>query len=62
MGAPKSRGVITVHTPRYHQEREIKPCRYIGAKGGKGSMVAQYKDSGDMVVDDKGVPVPWNRA
>jgi len=23
MGAPKSRGVITVHQARYHKEREI---------------------------------------
>ena len=40
MGAPKSRGVITQHSARYHNDREIKPCRYIGPKGGKGLMDA----------------------
>ena len=43
MGAPKARGVVTAHSARYHKDREIKPCRYIGPKGGKGLMVAQYK-------------------
>jgi|TARA_B100000900_G_scaffold279684_1_gene239253 hypothetical protein len=62
MGAPKSRGVITHHQARYHNEREIKPCRYIGPNGGKGIMVAQYKDTGDLVVDEKGTPVAWSRA
>ena len=51
MGAPKSRGVITIHQARYHKEREIVPCRYIGPNGGKGIMVAQYKDTRDLVVD-----------
>ena len=36
MGAPKARGVVTAHSARYHKDREIKPCRYIGPKGGKG--------------------------
>ena len=62
MGAPKSRGVITQHQARYHKDREIKPCRYIGRNGGKGIMVAQYKDSGDLVVDEHGQPIAWSRA
>ena len=62
MGAPKSRGVITQHSARYHKDREIKPCRYIGRNGGKGIMVAQYKDSGDLVVDEQGQPIAWSRA
>ena len=62
MGAPKSRGVITQHQARYHKDREIKPCRYIGRNGGKGIMVAQYKDSGYLVVDEQGQPIAWSRA
>ena len=62
MGAQKSRGVITQHQARYHKDREIKPCRYIGRNGGKGIMVAQYKDSGDLVVDEHGQPIAWSRA
>ena len=62
MAGKKIRGVITVHQARYHQDREIKPCRYIGPKGGKGVMVAQYKDTGDMVLDAQGTPVQWSRA
>ena len=62
MGAPKARGVITQHQARYHKDREIKPGRYIGRNGGKGIMVAQYKDSGDLVVDEHGQPIAWSRA
>ena len=62
MGAPKSRGVKTIHQARYHKEREIVPCRYIGPNGGKGIMVAQYKDTRDLVEDENGKPVAWSRA
>lgn len=62
MGAPKSRGVISTHSVRYHNDREIIPCKYIGSKGGKGLMVAQYKDTRDLVVDETGKPVSWSRA
>ena len=62
MGAPKSRGVITQHSARYLKDREIKPCRFIGSNGGKGIMVAQYKDTGDLVVDEQGNPIAWSRA
>tara|TARA_B100002019_G_scaffold292939_1_gene317920 strand:- start:4283 stop:4471 length:189 start_codon:yes stop_codon:yes gene_type:complete len=62
MAGAKQRGVITQHMARYHNDREIKPCRYIAKGRGKGIMVAQYKDTGDMVVDDQGMPVSWRRA
>ena len=60
MAGVKARGVITHHSERYHNEREIKPSRYIGLGGGKGIMVCQYKDTGDLVLDENGKPVPWN--
>ena len=62
MAGAKQRGVITQHMARYHNDREIKPCRYIAKGRDKGIMVAQYKDTGDMVVDDQGMPVSWRRA
>ena len=33
MGGIKARGVITQHQARYHNEREIVPCRFIGSNG-----------------------------
>jgi hypothetical protein len=62
MAGAKQRGIITQHMARYHNDREIKPCRYIAKGRGKGIMVAQYKDTGDMVLDDAGIPVMWRRA
>ena len=62
MGGIKARGVITQHQARYHNDREIVPCRYIGPNGGKGIMVAQYKDTRDLVEDRNGKPVAWSRA
>ena len=44
MAGAKQRGIITQHMARYHNDREIKPCRYIAKGRGKGIMVAQYKD------------------
>ena len=62
MAGVKARGIITHHMARHHNEREIKPCKYIGEGKGKGIMVAQYKDTGDLVVDQSGNTVPWSRA
>jgi hypothetical protein len=62
MAGVKARGIITHHLARHHDEREIKPCRWIAEGKGKGIMVAQYKDTGDLVVDKKGNPIPWGNA
>lgn len=62
MAVKKTKGIRTVHMTRYHDDREIKPCRYIANGKGKGIMVAQYKDTGDLVVDSKGIPISWNMA
>ena len=62
MGGIKARGIITNHGTRYYKEREIIPCRFIGQNGGKGIMVAQYKDTRDLVVDEQGNPIAWSRA
>ena len=40
----------------------IRDSRYIGPNGGKGIMVAQYKDTRDLVEDENGKPVAWSRA
>jgi hypothetical protein len=62
MAGIKARGIITNHITRYHDEREIKPCRWIADGKGKGIMVAQYKDTGDLVVDNNGKPIVWAQA
>jgi len=62
MAGIKARGVITNHLKRYHKEKEIVPCKYIADGKGKGIMVAQYKESRDLVVDDLGKPIPWGMA
>lgn len=62
MAGIKARGIITNHITRYHNEREIKPCRWIADGKGKGIMVAQYKDTGDLVVDNNGKPIAWAQA
>jgi hypothetical protein len=62
MAGVKARGIITHHLARHHDEREIKPCRWIADGKGKGIMVAQYKDTGDLVLDQNGNPIPWGNA
>ena len=37
MAGVKARGIITHHMSRHHNEREIKPCRYIAEGKGKDS-------------------------
>jgi len=62
MAGIKKRGIVTVHATRYHNDREIIPCKWIKNGAGKGIMVAQYKDTRDMVTDENGTPIAWNRA
>ena len=62
MAGIKQRGIITQHATRYHNDREIIPCKWIKKGGSKGIMVAQYKDTRDMVTDENGTPIAWNRA
>ena len=62
MAVKKSKGIQTNHIQRQHAGRDIKPCKWFSAKTGSGIMVAQYKDTGDMVVDEQGKPVHWNSA
>ena len=62
MAGVKARGVITHHSARYHKDREIKPAKWISKGKGKGIMVAQYKDTGDLVLNENGTPISWNRA
>ena len=62
MAVKKSKGIQTDHKQRQHAGRDIKPCKWFSGKTGSGIMVAQYKDTGDMVVDEQGRPVSWNSA
>ena len=62
MAGVKARGIITNHVQRQHLGRDIKPCKWIKNGFGRGIMVAQYKDTGDLVVDQQGSPVSWRSA
>jgi hypothetical protein len=62
MAVKKSKGIITNHIQRQHAGRDIKPCKWFSAKTGSGIMVAQYKDTRDLVIDGSGTPIAWNRA
>ena len=62
MAGAKQRGIITHHITRYHDGREIKPCRHIAKGRGRGIMVAQYKDTGDLVLNNLGQPIAWRSA
>lgn len=62
MGKAKAKGIMTQHAKRYHQDREIIPCKFVKQGGGSGIMVAQYKDTRDLVIDTQGKPIPWSTA
>ena len=62
MAVKKSKGIRTNHIQRQHDGRDIIPCKWIRNGGSKGIMVAQYKDTRDLVVDSKGAPITWNQA
>jgi len=62
MPAKKNRGIITNHKTRYHNDKEIIPAKFIRQGGGRGIMVAQYKDTRDLVLDENGKPIAWNQA
>lgn len=55
-------GTRTVHATRLYQDREIVPCKYFKNGKGSGIMVAQYKDTRDLVMDQQGYPVSWAQA
>lgn len=57
----KKRGIATKHIARTVDDREVVPCKLIGSNGGKGVMVAQFKDTGDLVLDAQQKPVLYNR-
>ena len=62
MAVKKSKGIITQHIQRTYQGRDIKPAKWFRNGSGSGIMVAQFKDTGDLVVDENGTPISWNRA
>ena len=51
MAGIKKRGIVTRHHIRTHNDREVVPCMFVGSNGGRGVMVAQYKDTRDLVLD-----------
>ena len=56
MAGIKQRGILTQHLKKFHQGQEVVPTMWIRGSR-KGIMVAQYKDSGDLVTDTAGKPI-----
>jgi len=59
MAVKKNKGIQTVHIPRTHDGREIKPVRYVRF-GGASIMAGAYKDTGDMILDSNGKVIPFH--
>lgn len=60
MAGIKKRGIVTKHHIKTHNDRQVIPCMFVGSNGGRGVMVAQYKDTRDLVLDEKQNPVMYN--
>lgn len=60
MAGVKARGIISVNQKRYHNDREVVPAKWVSARGGRGIMVAAYKDTRDMIFDSNGNPLPFS--
>lgn len=58
MAGIKQRGILTHHLKKFHQGQEVVPSMWVRGNR-KGIMVAQYKDSGDLVLDTTGKPVMY---
>lgn len=54
---PEGRGKVKEY---FYQGQKIVPVKLILAK--QSFFAAEYQDSGDLVVDSKGAPLPWNTA
>lgn len=56
MAGIKQRGIITNHSKKYHEGKEVVPAKWV--RGNKsGIMVAQYRESGDLVLNEQGQPI-----
>jgi hypothetical protein len=60
MAGIKKRGIVTKHHIKTHNDRQVIPCMFVGSNGGRGVMVAQYKDTRDLVLDEKQNPIMYN--
>jgi hypothetical protein len=60
MAGIKKRGIVTKHHIKTHDDRQVIPCMFVGSNGGRGVMVAQYKDTRDLVLDEKQNPIMYN--
>lgn len=54
---PEGRGQIRDH---FHNGKKIKPVKVILQK--QSFFGAEYEESGDLVADSKGNPMPWRMA
>ena len=44
----------------HHNGKKIKPVKLIANR--QSFFAAEYEESGDLVVDNNGKPLPWNSA
>jgi len=58
MAGIKQRGILTHHLKKFHQGQEVVPSMWVRGSR-KGIMVAQYKDSGDLVLDTTFKPLMY---
>lgn len=58
MGGIKKRGIVSVNRQVLHGDRVIVPTLWARPKGGN-RMVGTYKDTGEMVRDEHGEPIPF---
>jgi hypothetical protein len=54
---PENRGQVT--KLREHQGKTVKPVLYFGKHQGHGNYIAAAYETGDLVVDAYGRPIPY---
>lgn len=60
MAGIKQRGVSSIHIPKTHKGKLVKPCRYVPSNGGKGFMTGTVIETGELVWEQgKDRPTPW---
>lgn len=58
MAGVKQRGIQSVQNKRCYQGQEVKPVRFVYS-GGRSIMTGVVIETDELVVDEKGRPVPW---
>lgn len=54
---PKNRGVA--NDEKFFDGKKVKPVLYVGSNVGHGRYIAAQDESGKMITDQGGRPLPW---